>query len=158
MAAPALSRSLVPLLLTVAWVTDSGCGGTSVPEARRALREVPLTSSLDLAAHGEAKAAHLLLNEWCGQAVALRETGEELAADDPALADDATAAVDQILQASERAESPELRSLLSALAEAHALRLELLRRSGKHAPKKYLRVERQVVELGFGLRRWRNQR
>jgi hypothetical protein len=119
---------------------------------------VPLTSGGDLAAHDEAKAAHDLLNEWCGKAVALREAGEELAAEDPVLAQEATATVERIRQAGERAESPELTVLLSALADAHALRLDVLRRPGKYAPKKYVRVERKVVELGFGLRRWRNQR
>lgn len=142
----------------MAGITASGCGSTSVPEARRALREVPLTSMVDLAAHDQAEAAHDLLNEWCEEAVALREAGEELAAEDPVLSDEATGAIDEIRQAGERAESPELRSLLSALAEAHGTRLEVLRRAGKHAPKKYLRAERQIVELAFGLRRWRKQR
>ncbi len=139
-------------------LTISGCGSTSVPEARRALREVPMTSQADLAAFDGAHAAHLLLNGWCGEAVVRREAGEELADDDPVLANEATAAIDEIRQAAESAESLELRSVLSALADAHAARLEVLRRPGKHAPKRYLRAERQVVELGFGLRQWRNQR
>lgn len=136
----------------------AGCGSPSIPEANRALREVPLTSNADLEAHAEADAAHDQLNEWCDAAVSRRELGEELDAEDPVLAPEALELVETIRDAGERAESAELVSVLSALADAHLARLELLRRPGKHRPKRYLDAQRKVVELGFGLRRWRHQR
>ncbi|MDH3403985.1 MAG: hypothetical protein OEP45_10250 [Acidobacteriota bacterium] len=136
----------------------SGCLSTTVPEARSALQATAIRSPADVAAYEEADAADDRLNDWCAAALAIREAGEPLAADDPVLGEEAAAAVERIRQSAAAAESEELRVVLVALADAHQRRLDLLGSPGKHAPKKYLRAERDVVELGFGLRRWRRQR
>ena len=53
---------------------------------------------------------------------------------------------------------PDFQELLSALTEAHGDRLAALAQAGKFPVKRHLRAERKVVELSFGLRRWRLQR
>jgi hypothetical protein len=137
----------------------SACSSTEAPKARRALRSVPLTSAADLEAFDVADAANDQLNMWCAEALELRDLGEELAIDDPVLDGRAADQVERIrVESVELAESPELVALLASLGEAHGERLAALAKPGKFPVKRHLRAERRVVELGFGLRRWRLQR
>ncbi|MCZ6508259.1 MAG: hypothetical protein O7A98_02545 [Acidobacteria bacterium] len=136
-----------------------GCSSNSVPDANRALRPLPLTSAADLAAYEVADAASDQLAAWYADAFELRESGEELPADDPLLDGCGAAAIDRIrLDAVEQAASPELVTVLLALAEAQQERLTALVRPGKFRFKRHLEAERRVAELRFGLRRWRLQR
>lgn len=147
-------RWLLPIVVLL-----TACSSTEVPKVRRALREVPLTSAADLAAFEVADAANDQLNGWCADALELRELGEELPADDPVVDGRAAAEVERLRAGSvEVAASTELRSLLETLAEAHSDRLTWLARPGKFRSKRHLEAQRRVVELSFGLRRWRLQR
>jgi hypothetical protein len=136
-----------------------GCGGTSVPEARRNLRPVPLTSALDQRAYDVAEGANDKLDAWCKEALQRRARDEELRVDDPILDGRAGLEVERLrLTAIPLAESRQLVELLTELADAHAERLAVLRRVGRHKPKRYAETDRRVKELAFGLRRWRAQR
>jgi hypothetical protein len=147
-------RWCIPLALMLA-----GCGSTRAPEARRDLRPVPLTSALDRRAYDVAEAAGDKLETWCKEAVRHRERGEELAVDDPVLDGRAGLEVERIrLTAVPLAESAELVSLLGALADAQEARLAVVRAPGRYKPQRYVRTDRKVQELAFGLRRWRAQR
>ena len=136
----------------------AGCGGTTIPEANKSLRPVPLTAQADLEAYRVADAVDDQLRVWCDEARTVRESGEALAADNPVVDGRAAAEVERLRAAAESAASYELATALREFAAAHEDRLSVLRRGRKFAAKRYLRAERRVAELAFGLRRWRLQR
>lgn len=145
--------SLLALPLAIA-----GCSAAEAPRANRTLRRVPLTSSADLEAYDIADAAGDQLRTWCSAALKVREEGESLAADDPIVDGRAAVEVERLHAASQAAEGGELAASLTALALAHEERLAVLAAGRKFAAKRYLRADRKVTELAFGLRRWRLQR
>lgn len=147
----ALALSLLPGLL-------AGCAAIEAPRANKKLRPVPLTSMADLEAYEVADAVDDQLRIWCTAAFEVREEGELLAADDPIVDGRAAAEIERLRQAAETTQGPELASSLRALTVAHEERLAALVAGPKFASKRYVRADRKVAELAFGLRRWRLQR
>jgi hypothetical protein len=149
--AAVLCRLAVPLVVLA-------CSGPSIPEANKALRPLAVTSNADRAAYDLAEGAGDLLNGWCKAAVITRRKGDALADDDPILDGRAEAEIARLRQALDLAETAELVAVLSDLATAHEERLRAVVEGKKFAAKRYLRADRKVAELSFGLHRWRQHR
>jgi len=134
------------------------CSGPSIPDANKALRPLAVTSNADREAYDLAEASGDLLNAWCKDAAAARRKGDALADDDPIVDGRAEAEVARLRQAIDTAGTAELVTVLGDFAAAHEERLEALVAGKKFAAKRYLRADRKVAELSFGLHRWRQQR
>ena len=153
MRGPALAISLLALPAVLA-----GCLATEAPKVNKTLRSVPLTSTSDLEAYDIADAVDDQLRAWCAAALLVREEGEPLAVDDPIVDGRAAEQVERLRAAAEVAEGEELAASLVAFTLAQEERLAVLAKGPKFAAKRYLKADRKVAELAFGLRRWRLQR
>jgi hypothetical protein len=153
-----MNKRLIAFCQSASILALLACSGPSIPEANKALRPLAVTSNADRQAYDLAEAAGDLLNKWCKDAAAARREGEALADDDPIVDGRAEAEVARLRQAIDTAETTELTTVLGDLAAAHEERLKALVAGKKFPAKRYLRADRKVAELSFGLHRWRQQR